>query len=101
MSAPAAPEPLEPTPDQTPAPVDTPTPPPEAPADPPAAAVVIRSARELELEENLTKEQKRALEAERKAAELERDNQELKKVHSRPAKAPKAAGYRWNWAAKK
>ena len=65
------------------------TPPASVPAPPPAADLVIKgevkSERELTLERELQKERDRALEAERKAAEFERDNQVLKSI---PVAAP-------------
>ncbi len=67
---------------------------PEIPAAPPAAALVVngtKSEREIELERqladtsgNLTKAEQRALKAELRTAELERDNQELKKIPAVP-----------------
>ena len=78
-------------------PVQTENPPPApVPAPPPATSAVVtgtKTEREIELERQfadttgkLTATERRALEAERKAAEFERDNEELKKIPTAPAK---------------
>ncbi len=72
--------------------------PPTEGAPPPAAELVtkgVKSERELELErtladttEKLTAAERKQLERERRIMELERDNEELKKIPTAPAPAP-------------
>jgi len=86
------------TPPETPAPVPAPETPAPIQAAPPAASLVIngeKSEREVELETlledttgKLTEAERGRLEAERLAAEYERENQELKKIPA-PPKPPK------------
>ncbi len=76
-------------------PPQNPAPPPDvqAPAPPPAAALVsegeVKSERELQLERRLAETESAKIERERRIAELERDNEELKKIPAGSAQPPR------------